>query len=729
MYYENRNYNSQFIDTMDEINNIGKGRGFRNGIDWAEHAQKAGQISYHVYKAFHNCHDLRIRFAHGNARDVSVTRDTYGVALKYLNTITTSRLRKSKNKVELPYGTYRSQPFIKEFNYQGQSGRNYNFKFKIVYERNYLDDGFGGTYGTGYFIHILRAPYYDYALENLHTFHIIRTSYDNHICWNKVIDSFREANAVMFVWVKRYVAVLEELYKNRNIEEDQLMKRVNKTAKLPAGTFRHGGHNGRCKKKRKPTDLFITREVYEQIMDKLGTEKPELGGMLGWKEDELMIDTFVFDKNAQVSHVEYTPNVEFLNGILQNEWERDGVNLAGFVHSHPNDFGLLSQSDIDYARRIMETFDLDLFVMPIVTSAYEFVSRFNPYIIRRSGRIERCRLKIVESEERENELDDELLKSIESAFDAMDQKSSQSICEPSAEPASEPSKPNEQSESSEPSSELADETFARISSAIDLEHMSECTVIGIGCGGARGFYEDMARVGVGRFYLIDGDVSSRSNIASQNGFISEIGKPKPEAVKNRLLDINDKIEVCAINRMLDDSMTDEWIESNILDGLDRSRTVICAFTDDFFAQARATELSLKYGIPYLAAQHHLHGDTSELIYWYPGISQYTPKDILKSRYEAYDGGYKNDVTSVGSPIFNTTRLNAICSKIATGILLCSARQESIFSSFLTLKPHNNLLLIRQKHLAMNTSGLGELFYDGYTSHFDDILWLNPSDLM
>ena len=107
------------------------------------------------------------------------------------------------------------------------------------------------------------------------------------------------------------------------------------------------------------------------------------------------------------------------------------------------------------------------------------------------------------------------------------------------------------------------EAFARISGVIDIPYMKDCTVIGIGCGGARGFYEDMARIGVGSFYLIDGDISSRSNIASQNGYISEIVKPKPEVVKARLLDINDEIKAHAINRMLNEQMTDEWLYENI----------------------------------------------------------------------------------------------------------------------------------------------------------------------
>ena len=40
------NYNSEFVDVMDNINNIGKGYGFTNGIRWAETAQNVGEITY-----------------------------------------------------------------------------------------------------------------------------------------------------------------------------------------------------------------------------------------------------------------------------------------------------------------------------------------------------------------------------------------------------------------------------------------------------------------------------------------------------------------------------------------------------------------------------------------------------------------------------------------------------------------------------------------------------------
>jgi len=188
MNYNNRNYNSEFIDTMDEINNRGRGKGFKNGIDWAATAQRQGELAYHTYQQYSNCHDLRVRFSHGNAKDICVSRQTLDTARKYLSAINRSHISRERKhgSVKIPYGGFRA-PYIKEFNWQGSDGNTYHFKFEVVNERNYIDNGSGGTYADGYFIHIIRAPYYSFALNHLHEFHIIRGAYENHICWNRPI--------------------------------------------------------------------------------------------------------------------------------------------------------------------------------------------------------------------------------------------------------------------------------------------------------------------------------------------------------------------------------------------------------------------------------------------------------------------------------------------------------------------------------------------------------------
>ncbi len=55
--------------------------------------------------------------------------------------------------------------------------------------------------------------------------------------------------------------------------------------------------------------------------------------------------------------------------------------------------------------------------------------------------------------------------------------------------------------------------FKRVTTAYDLERMRRSRIVGAGCGGARQYYEDMARAGVGQFVITDPDVAEESNIS------------------------------------------------------------------------------------------------------------------------------------------------------------------------------------------------------------------------
>ena len=461
--------------------------------------------------------------------------------------------------------------------------------------------------------------------------------------------------------------------------------------------------------------VYIKENVYGRIMDILGTQKPELGGMLGFSEDQCVIDRFAFDENASVTSVEYNPDTEFLSGLLNNEWQASGTSLAGFVHSHPGSFNELSGADVEYACRIMERFELPFLFMPIVTSEYSYRASLSGYIVNPDGSVEECNVvespcDTVELEEGCGDISPEQLAEIEAEFAAMSGKSGET-------------------DVSEPAAELPqDDTFARIRPAIDVDYMSGCTVIGIGCGGARSFYESMARMGVGHFILMDGDTATRSNIASQNGYLSEAGMQKPELIRKRILDINADADVRCFNMMLDDTLDDRWIEENLVGGLEKEKCLVCAFTDSFHAQARVSRIAVKYGLPFLAGQHHEAGETSELVFWYPGLTKYSCRDILRERYRAYKDGFRNNVTSVGSPIFNTTRLNALCEKVAVGMLLYGEDCMNPYSRFLDLKCDRNLLIIRQQFLLLSGSGLKGLFEDDGAHHFDDTVWVDPESM-
>ena len=699
--------NDQLLSIMEKVNTTAKNYGFVNGKEWAQAAQNKGDISYYTYKEYVECHNLRNMIGHPGSTRISVSDSTISNARYFLSDIRSSNLRKQRKQVKLPEGTFRANPYVKEFHWKGYEGRSYDFRFLIVkeHQKRAYDDGTRFE-GFGYTIYVKEAPYKNWCLEHNseYEFHYYAAPINNpSICWNTLIDDFSEANAVMYEWASRYTKILDRLFRNQSIDERKLNQASRRRGILPTGTFRY---------QKGQKTIHMAKSVYDEILNILGQRKPELGGMLGWKEDQDYIDTFVFDAKAKVGNAEYNPNTQYLMSVMDNDWVKKDIYLAGFVHSHPRDCNQLSFADIEYAQRIMKAFDMKYLFMPIITSSFAYKTTFNPYIVTISGKVKRCNIEVYDDTVCPDvEVDQDCLAKIRAGFDKM------SLVKPLY------------SETNNVKLEQ-NSTFARISNVIDINYMKNCAIIGIGCGGARGFYEDMVRLGVGNVYLIDGDISSKSNIASQNGYISEIGKPKVNVVKNRLLDINDECNVKAYNFMLDDNITDEWFYENILKNHKSTQTLICAFTDDFFAQARAQKLAIKYGVPYLAAQHHAFGETSELVYWYPGVTKHSAEEILKDRYESYANGYKNDVTSMGSPIFNTTRLNALCEKIALGIMLYDKEKEEggNYSNFIKFNPERNLILIRQKDLSFSNSTLSGAFVESELLYFDDVAWIDINEL-
>ena len=82
-----------------------------------------------------------------------------------------------------------------------------------------------------------------------------------------------------------------------------------------------------------------------------------------------------------------------------------------------------------------------------------------------------------------------------------------------------------------------------------IDRLKDSKVLVFGVGGVGGFtVEALARAGVGRIDVVDGDTVSESNINRQIiALSSTIGQPKVEVIKNRICDINPDIQVNAFN--------------------------------------------------------------------------------------------------------------------------------------------------------------------------------------
>ena len=92
---------------------------------------------------------------------------------------------------------------------------------------------------------------------------------------------------------------------------------------------------------------------------------------------------------------------------------------------------------------------------------------------------------------------------------------------------------------------LGDERIARLAT-------SHVLVVGLGGVGAYAA-EMLCRAGVGELTIVDGDIIEESNLNRQLlALLSTIGKPKTEVMASRLLDINPKLKLSALQEYLRD---------------------------------------------------------------------------------------------------------------------------------------------------------------------------------
>ena len=380
-----------------------------------------------------------------------------------------------------------------------------------------------------------------------------------------------------------------------------------------------------------PTEVLrLTASAHRQIMGAIGTKAPENGMVLGGDLADGIVRHVVFDDGAERSGSTYSPDHARLNALLADWWRPSGIRLLGFVHSHPGQFTRPSGGDLHYADVIFRANPhLERLLMPIVTISPE--PAIHPYVVIRApaGPVARPAVLEVMGEE---------LVSL-SAKPVSGATATATTLNPR---------------------QVREETFQRVVGAYDLAHLRHCRVVVVGVGGAAGFVEDLTRAGVYDLVLVDPDVVSATNLATQQVYRSDLGRPKVEALADRLRDINPAVDVLTHQQDFN-TFTEAEVESLL--GLDLPRppvrSLLCGCTDSFHAQARVNRVGLQYGVPTLCAQVYVEGRGLELTFTYPGVTPACHRCVLRSRYDAYlNNGYQNTVTSDGSPISSTARLNA-----------------------------------------------------------------------
>ena len=111
--------------------------------------------------------------------------------------------------------------------------------------------------------------------------------------------------------------------------------------------------------------MKIAQSVYQQIIATIGNTSPELGGILGSTDQEI-ITHYHFDEQGYSTEYSYTPNTHELNKVLA-DWSQKNIYFVGMVHSHKPDCKIPSCMDIEYAQRILKGLpETNKFYLPIL---------------------------------------------------------------------------------------------------------------------------------------------------------------------------------------------------------------------------------------------------------------------------------------------------------------------------------------------------------------------------
>ena len=98
--------------------------------------------------------------------------------------------------------------------------------------------------------------------------------------------------------------------------------------------------------------MKITQKVWDSIFENLGDTPPEIGGILGSRDGEI-VDIVMIDPGVSgAKKCSYTPDVMLLNRMI-GKWQEANIKFMGIFHSHYFGVCSLSQGDISYIDEIM----------------------------------------------------------------------------------------------------------------------------------------------------------------------------------------------------------------------------------------------------------------------------------------------------------------------------------------------------------------------------------------
>ena len=453
--------------------------------------------------------------------------------------------------------------------------------------------------------------------------------------------------------------------------------------------------------------------VLDDFRKNVGKYRAETGGMIASSKDSRLIDKCHFDVHSRNTSGTFYYDVESMSEVFR-EWKANGYETNGIYHSHPIGCIRPSYHDISTALLHLRFFELDYFYLPIFQNERRGFYTMYFYVVRQETDRLNVNLEYVLKATEDGYVyapfnkwnRDYSIRQLDAYRDGIDRQTENVV--------------NEEAENNR--------YFTKVQTLYP-DHVLDKVIICIGTGGARSALENFARCGFRNYILMDADIVSPSNVATQGVFISEMGKKKVEVIRRRIQDINPDAKVVCVDRFLDDNMSDEEFKfyMDMFPGRKPTDYLILGCTDNFEAQKRSSVLALKYGTPYLAAMMYKAGAAAELIFVYPGVTESCPRCLLGSRFEKYENGFENDVDSSACTIFATERMNALKGYIALMLLMYHEAPGNVFSDMLDSVKDRNFVQIRLNPNVKDILGIG-IFDRVFTgaeryTFMDETVWI------
>ena len=526
--------------------------------------------------------------------------------------------------------------------------------------------------------------------------------------------------------------------------------------------------------------IAFSTKVLNRFRANVGRFKAETGGMLASTGNELLIDRSYFDVHSRNTSGSFYYDVKSMSAVFR-QWKASGYITNGIFHSHPRGCTEPSYHDISSALLHLDFFGLDYFYLPIFQPERTGCYTMYFYVVRKADENLEVTLEYVlkaleagyqympfhswkqaypikqlrayresiDSRDSRTDIQDTADTTVSTAdidSGGMTEKRNADVQESvDLAPADRDTRLDNEEITAEEECKLTvtnstangekkdvvpvQDYFSKIASLYP-DHVLDKVIVCVGTGGARSFLENCARSGFRNYVLIDADVVSPTNIATQGVFISEMGKKKVHVIRDRILDINPDATVICVDRFLDDQMSDAEFRGYLdhFPGKEPTDYLILGCTDSFDAQKRSSLLALKYGSPYLAAMMYEGGAAAEIIFVYPGVTESCPRCLLRDRFEKYENGFVNDVDSSGCPIFATERMNALKGYIALMLLMYHEDSTSPLSKMLDEVKSRNFVEIRlSPYLKDSKLGIGifDRVFEGVSRYifFDETLWI------